>query len=254
MSLIDTHIHLTDSRYSEIDLESVINKAKSFGVTRLITLGIDLEDSKRAAELAESYECIYFCAGIHPHEADKFKKEDMSEISKLLKHNKCVGVGEIGLDFYYEHSQVVAQLEVFKRMIALANQGKPIVLHTRSAEKEVLDIIKETPGKYHCHSYAGDSNLIEGYLRAGAFFSFNGMITFKGAQNVREIAKKVPLDKILVESDGPYLAPIPYRGKINLPEYLKTTVEFLSEMLGLSYDEMESITTKNAERFFWDDI
>lgn len=254
MSLIDTHIHLTDSRYSEIGLENILEKAKSVGVTRLITLGVDLEDSKRAAELSESYECIYFCAGIHPHEADKIKDEDINELSKLLQHSKCVGVGEVGLDYYYEHSQPETQKEVFRRMVEIANNVKPIVLHTRSAEQEVLDIIKDNPGKYHCHSYTGDAGLIESYLRLGAFFSFNGMITFKGAQNIRDIAKKVPLDRVLVESDGPYLAPVPFRGGINLPEYLKTTVVVLSELLGLSYDEMASITTKNAERFFWDDI
>lgn len=254
MQLIDTHIHLTDSRYSEIGLQSILDKAKSGGVAKLITLGVDLEDSKRAAELAESNDVIYFCAGIHPHEADKFKEEDIQELSKLLKHDKCVGVGEIGLDYYYEHSQIDAQKEVFIRMVSLAKNKKPIVLHTRSAEQDVLDIIKEIPGKYHCHSYTGDTGLIEPYLQLGAFFSFNGMITFKGAQNVRDIAKIVPLNRILIESDGPYLAPVPYRGGINLPEYLKSTVVVLAEMLGLSYDELASLTTKNAERFFWDDI
>jgi TatD DNase family protein len=254
MSLVDTHIHLTDSRYSEIGLTSILEKAKSVGITRLITLGVDLEDSKRAAELAEKYECIYFCAGVHPHEADKVKEEDINELSKLLQHGKCVGVGEVGLDYYYEHSQMETQKEVLRRMVALANKFKPIVLHTRSAEQDVLDIIKEIPGKYHCHSYTGDKDLIDDYLRIGAFFSFNGMVTFKGAQNIRDIAKKVPLDRILVESDGPYLAPVPFRGGINLPEYLKTTVVVLSEVLGLSYDEIALITTKNAERFFWDDI
>ncbi len=252
MHLIDTHIHLTDRKYSEIDLVSTIEKAKSVGVTKMITLGVDLEDSKKAAELSENNEGVFFCAGIHPHEADKFKENMIPELYSLLKHPKCLGVGEVGLDYYYELSQIDVQKKVFRQMIELAENRRPIVLHTRNAEKDVLDIIKERKGKYHCHSYTGDDKLIDDYLGLGAFFSFNGIVSFSGAQNVRDIAKKVPLDRIMVESDGPYLAPIPYRGGINLPEYLTKTVSVLSELLGMSYDEMVSITTNNAERFFWD--
>jgi len=254
MSLIDTHIHLTDSRYSELSPEKLLAKAKLVGVQKVITLGVDLVDSIAAAELADCNDNVFFCAGVHPHEADKFNNQDIIEIKRLLTHPKCVGIGEVGLDFYYEFSKVDTQKKVFLQMIDLANHAKPIVLHTRGAEKEVLEIIKEIPGKYHCHSYTGDISLLGDYLDAGAFFSFNGMMSFKGAQNVRDIAKEVPLDRIMVESDGPYLAPVPYRGGINLPEYLKTTAEVLAETLGLSYDEISNITTKNAERFFWDAV
>ncbi len=251
MYLVDTHIHLTDSKYRELSLESLLFKAKEEGVKKLITLGVDLKDSLAALELAEKYEDVFFCAGIHPHEADKAKTNDTAELAKLLQHPKCVAVGEVGLDFYYEFSKPDEQRKVFSKMLELANGKKPVVLHTRAAEKEVLEIIKEFPGKYHCHSYTGDVGLVDDYLRLGAFFSFNGMMSFKGAQNVRDIAKKVPLERIFVESDGPYLAPVPYRGKTNLPEYLKTTVEFLSELLGMSYTEVVTITTNNAERFYF---
>lgn len=255
MYLIDTHIHLTDTRYSELGIESLLLKAKTINLNKLVTTGVDVCDSTQALKLAEENESIFFCVGVHPHEADKYNEKDLDDLKSLLKHPKCVGVGETGLDYYYEFSHKESQVKVFIQMLELAyTTNKPIVLHTRSAEKEVLDIIKTFPNRYHCHSYTGDINLINEYLELGAVFSFNGMVTFKTAENVREIAKKVPLDRIMVESDGPYLAPVPYRGKINLPEYLKETVLVLSECLDVSYDEMVEITTKNAERFFWNDL
>ena len=250
MSITDTHIHLTDNRYAEIGIDQIIKEAEEAGIAKLITLGVDLVDSTNAADLSEKFDNVFFCAGIHPHEADKVSKNDIEKIQELFSHSKCVGLGEVGLDYYYEFSNRNRQKEVFTALLEVTENNMPIVLHTRGAEQEVWESIKHRTGKYLCHSYSGEIKFIEDYLSLGTYFSFNGMITFKKAQNIREMAKQVPLERIMVESDGPYLSPVPCRGKINMPHYIVKTIQVLAEVIGLSYEETERLTTKNAERFF----
>jgi TatD DNase family protein len=250
MKLIDTHIHLTDEKYSNI--EKILESAQNSNVVRMITLGTDVADSQKAAELSAEHKEIFFCAGVHPHEAKTFnEKEDKMFLKQLLNHPKCVGLGEVGLDYYYEFSDKYIQEKVFLSMLELVDTNKPVALHTRDAEKEVLSIIKQRKGKYQCHSYSGSLDLIDDYLNEGVYFSFNGMVTFNKAENIKKIIKKVPTNRIMLESDGPYLSPVPHRGKTNMPEFISSTISVMAKLLEMDIEEVASFTSENAERFFY---
>jgi len=171
MYLVDTHIHLTDDRYQEEGLSESIANAGKANVSKLITLGTDYADSEKAKRIAEQHQSVFFCAGIHPHEAAKYTEDDILGIEKLLIHEKCVGVGEVGLDYYYDFADKSLQIELLKAMLELARKNKkPIVLHTRSAEAEVLEMLGSYSGKVLCHSYTGEPELMGGYLEKERIF------------------------------------------------------------------------------------
>ena len=246
----DTHCHLTDGRLS--DTTGVLTNAQRSGVHSIIIPSTDLEDANKAAKLAQKHK-LFFAAGVHPHEASHPLSSEMSEaFNGLLQQERCVAVGEVGLDYHYELAEKETQRNVFIVMIELAiNHQLPVILHTRDAERDVFELISTYPSLQGvCHSYTGDVVLIGKFLDKGFFVSFNGMLTFKGSDNIRELARFVPLDRILLETDAPYLAPTPHRGKINEPAFIPVIANALAEIKGLPLDAIAKQTSENAATLF----
>jgi TatD DNase family protein len=253
IKLIDSHAHLDFPDYAD-KLDSVLKRAQNAGVSRIISVGTTLEGSTSCLALAKKYPFIYSTAGIHPHEAKDVTQECYERIDELAKDDRVVAIGEVGLDYHYEHSPRETQKEVFRRFIGLAKKtGLPLVIHTREAEEDTLQILEsekasEVGGVIHC--FSGSVELAKKCLEMGFHISIPGIVTFKKATNVHEVVKMVPIEKMLIETDSPFLAPIPYRGKRNEPAYVKIVAEKVAELKGLSLEDVARITTLNTERLF----
>ncbi len=249
--LIDTHCHLDFPEYDQ-DRDEVINRAKEQGVEYIINIGSSLEGSRKSVELAQKYESIYATVGIHPHEADSFTSETGKTTLNLVKEKKVVAIGEIGLDYFKHYSQPKNQLSVFMAMLKIAKDcGFPLVIHTREADKDTLEILKEAmPVKAVVHCFSGDKTFLKECLDLGFLVSFTCNITYKKAENLREIVRLAPLDKLLLETDAPYLSPEGFRGKRNEPLQVRLLAEFIANLKGLELEEVAEATTKNARTFF----
>lgn len=251
--LIDTHVHLNAHQYDE-DLEAVIQRARDGGIDRMIVVGFDEETIKRTMELIDTYPFIYGVIGWHPVDAIDYTDDYEAWIKELVKHPKIVAVGEMGLDYHWDKSPKDVQKEVFKRQIALAKEvNLPIVIHNREATQDVIDILKsegasEVGGVMH--SFSGSKEICDEVLKLNFMISLGGPVTFKNAKQPKEIAKHVPLNRLLIETDAPYLTPHPYRGKRNEPAYVKLVAEEIADLRGIMYEEVAKETTKNAERLF----
>jgi TatD DNase family protein len=263
VGIIDTHCHLEMNEFNS-DREAVIQRAKDAGIEVIITIGSDLEGNKGAVKLSGKYDFVYAAVGIHPHDAKDFSEDIFNQIKKwaippqlLLNKGgqqggKVVAVGEIGLDYHYDNSPREIQKEVFKKQLTLAKEtGLPAVIHSREAKKDTLDIIKQsevTKGVFHC--FSGDIDMAERAMATGFYISIAGPVTFKNAKKPREIVKAIPDDYLLIETDAPYLAPEPFRGKRNEPSYLIHTAKVIAELRGISTEDLARITTLNAKRLF----
>jgi TatD DNase family protein len=251
LSMIDSHAHLNDPRFQD-DVADVVQRAQQVGVDTIINVGYDLASSLRAVELAEQYEGLWAVVGLHPHDARLWNDKMLGEFAKLAQHPKVVAIGEMGLDYHYDNSPRERQREVFREQLALARElGLPAVIHSREATRDTLEIMEDYQD-LTCllHCYSGSWETAQTYSKWGHVFSFGGPITFKNANKLRAVVEQISLDRILVETDCPYLAPVPRRGKRNEPAYLPYIVEKLAELHGLSVEEMAEITTANAKRFF----
>ncbi|MFS1510860.1 TatD family hydrolase [Chengkuizengella sp. SCS-71B] len=251
--LIDTHVHLNAEQFNE-DREQVIERARQNGVSIMINVGFNRETIPETIELAEKYEFIYAVVGWHPTDAIHMIPEDLNWIESLCNHKKVVAVGEIGLDYYWDTSPKDIQQKVFRQQIRLARKvNKPIVIHNRDAHQDVVNILAEenaaeVGGVMHC--YSGSWEIAKKCLDMNFYISFGGPVTFKNAKQPKEVLKNVPLDRLLVETDCPYLTPHPYRGKRNETSYVKYVAEAAAELKGLSFDEIARITTNNAKKCF----
>ena len=261
-TFIDTHAHLDDPRLSK-DLDGVIERAKEAGVTRIITVGCwsKEEGFGRVVEILRAYPNVYGVLGVHPHEAKEVTdrapydsiRELATSVDPALK-DRIVAIGEAGLDFHYDNSPREKQAEVFVAQIRLSKElGLPLIVHTREAEAETIEILRAegagaAGGLFHC--FSGSAELAREALDMGFHISLSGVITFPKAGELREVVKTVPIEKILVETDCPYLAPVPVRGKTNEPAYAVHMAEKVAEIKGLSLDDVARITTLNAEEFF----
>jgi TatD DNase family protein len=252
--LIDTHAHLDDRRFNR-DRDRVIERAKKEGITTIIHIGFDKESSLNACSMAEKYEDIYAAVGVHPHDAKDASDDVLELIYNLAKtKKKVVAVGEIGLDYYRDLSPRDVQKRVFSHQIALAKElDLPIVVHDRDAHGDVLKILKEeragrVGGILHC--FSGSREMAEECIKMGFYISFAGPITYSNARRLVEVARYVPLDRFLVETDCPYLTPEPYRGKRNEPAYVKLVAQKAAEIKGITFEELAKITTANAKEVF----
>ncbi len=249
---IDTHAHLNMPEYS--DIAEVLSRAAAAGVLTIIDVGFDLVSSRTSVRLSDSYDQIFSAVGIHPHDASDFKDSDLDELRKLVLNPKVVAIGECGLDYYRNLSPGDAQIEMFRREIGLARELKlPMIVHSRDAHDDVLRILHEEAGGgltgvMHC--FSGDERIARLTLDLGFYVSFAGPLTFKNARDLRDIAKFVPLDKILIETDCPYLSPDPYRGERNEPAYVIKTAEKLAEIRGISLDELSLRIEQNVKELF----
>lgn len=253
MELVDTHAHLDFPRFDE-DRKEVIERAIDGGVKTIVNIGSDMTSSRNSVELSRRYNEIYSVVGIHPHNADSFNLNVSKKLKSLSENKKVVAIGEIGLDFHYDNSPREKQKQAFRAQLRLAKSlDLPVVIHTRDADEETLEILKEENadkigGIMHC--FASDKKMAKEILDLGFYIAFGGLITFKNLANLREVVKEVPMNKILVETDAPYLTPDPYRGKRNEPLYVKYVVEKIAEVKGLSEEEVAKKTTENAKKVY----
>ncbi|MEA2011711.1 MAG: TatD family hydrolase [Verrucomicrobiota bacterium] len=247
--MFDTHLHI----YKEDDFEKIYNDATAHGVRAMLLVGTDYEDSAFLSELCKPYKNVYSSVGVHPHEADKYVNADLNNFKKLVEENdKIKAIGEVGLDFYYSHSNEENQILIFKKFINIANSlSLPVIVHCRDAYEALWKILNEKPPeKFLIHSFTGTTEWAEKYISMGAYFSFNGIMTFKKAQNVRDVFSVIPEDKFFAETDSPYLAPTPFRGKKNNPSYIAKIIECIATERNWSMGKTIDITTSNAKSFF----
>ena len=248
--LTDTHCHLY---YDEIqkDITNVLNRAEKLGVNRFICVGTNMEDSLQCFDLAEKYENIFASAGIHPHDSKNAPPDFLDQIKKFMKSSKMVAIGEMGLDYYRNISLPDIQNSVFRKQVQLAQElKKPIIFHNRDADIDVIKVLSDFPdviGVAHC--FSSTISTAKTLLNMGYYISFSGNLTFKNSK-LPEVAKYLPLDRILVETDSPYLSPVPYRGKRNEPGRTRYVAEKLAEIHQVSLELVARKTTENANRLF----
>jgi len=251
--LIDSHAHLEMPEFKR-DLEEVIRRAKESGVGYLFTVGTERKDWTRALEIAHSHPSVYVILGVHPHNAKEIDEETYPVLRKLCRNEKVKAYGEIGLDFYRNLSPRDVQLRRFREQIGLAKElGLPIVVHDREAHQETLEILKsekagDCGGIIHC--FSGDYEMGKACIEMGLYISIPGSITYKNAEKFQEVVKKLPLESLLIETDAPFLAPVPFRGKRNEPGYLRYTAEKVAEIKRVSFEKVTGATTENALRVY----
>ncbi|GAK09969.1 TatD family hydrolase [Geomicrobium sp. JCM 19038] len=253
VELFDTHVHLNVEQFDE-DLEEVIERAKEAGVKWMNVVGFDRETITKAMNLIDRYEFMYATIGWHPVDSVDMKREDLEWIESLATHDKVVAIGETGLDYHWDKSPADVQKRVFKDQIDLHKRvNLPLVIHGRDAQEDIATLLEEegvgeAGGIMHC--FSGDVATAERCLAQGMHISFGGPVTFKNAKLPKEVAKIVPLDRLLIETDCPFLSPHPYRGKRNEPARVRIIAEQLAELKGLTLEELSEITTENAKRLF----
>ena len=252
--MIDSHAHLDDPRFSE-DRDEVIKRAQDAGLESIITIGCDLKTSRAAVELADRYDLIYATVGVHPHEAKSADDSVYDELRRLAAHDKVVAWGEIGLDYHYMHSLKEVQLRVFREQIHLAKElGLPLVIHMREAQADTLTVLKkegasQIGGVFHC--FSGDLNTAQAAPEMNFMISVAGVVTFPKAHRLQEVVQKTSLDHLMIETDCPYLTPVPYRGKRNEPCHVRHVAEKIAELKpAVSYEDVARITSNNAKRLF----
>jgi TatD DNase family protein len=259
MQWIDTHAHL-DYTYEKPTAE-VIQDAVDAGVQSMVTIGTTPESLPQVQELAENHKQIWFTLGIHPHEAKDYSAKVDEDIRKGSAHQKCLAVGEIGLDYYYDHSDRETQREVFRKQLRIAEEVElPIVIHTREAEEDTLALFDEIPPAESIqkdlgprgiiHSFTGSAWFAKECIKRDFFIAFNGISTFKNAESIRDVIKETPLERILLETDCPYLAPVPFRGKKNQPAYLVYVAKQVAECKDVGLEELSEHTLNNTRKVF----
>jgi TatD DNase family protein len=255
---IDSHAHIDGAEF-DLDRDEVIQRARDAGVSAILNVGTGDPHSgalERAVELTEKYQDIYTAIGTHPHDARLFDGEAEQRITGLIKQSsRVLAWGEIGLDFHYDNSPRGVQMEVFRRQLHLARVAQlPVIIHTREAEAETIEILKSHPAGFNpagiMHCFSGSLRLAQQALELGFLISFSGILTFKKADELRAIAQRVPLDNLLIETDCPYLSPVPFRGKRNEPAYVVEVARCLAGIHGLEVEEIARISTENFVRLF----
>ena len=249
--LVDTHCHLDFPEF-EADRDEVITRAKNQGIGYIINIGSSLKGSRKSLELSRQHNFIYATIGLHPHEADKFNDEAKAAIEELAGNDKIVAIGETGLDYYKNFSKAENQRVLFKYLVNLAKDlGLPLVIHSRQAQEDTLNILNSAlPVKCVVHCFSGDETFLRKCLDSGFFISFTCNITYNKARDLRNIVKLTPLDRLMLETDAPFLPPEGFRGKRNEPAYVKILSEEISRIKEVALEEVAEITTDNAKRFF----
>ncbi len=254
MKLVDSHCHLDDEKFAP-DRDAAIARARAAGVERMLAIGTGdgPPDLEAALRLARAYEFIYATIGVHPHDAAKSTPETLLRLAELAREPKVLAIGEIGLDYHYDFSPRDVQRRVFMEQLQLAAQArKPIVIHTREAWEDTLAVVREhgLPFGGIMHCFTGGPKEAGQALELGFHLSFGGILTFPKADDVREAAAGAPEERLLVETDSPYLAPVPYRGKRNEPSFLPETARRLAELRGIAPEDLALATTRNFDRLF----
>ena len=252
--LFDSHAHLNDERFDE-DREELINSLKEKNVDLVLNPGADIQTSKSAIELADKYDFIYAAVGVHPHDVGDLPENAIDILRELAKSSdKVKAIGEIGLDYYYDNYPREMQREWFKKQIELANELKlPIIIHDRDAHQDTFDIIKNTKSEeIGCvlHCYSGNVELAKEYVKMGCYISIPGTVTFKNNKKTVDVVREIPLEYLLIETDSPYMAPVPNRGKRNDPSMVQFVADKIAQEKGISYEKVCEATKENAKKLF----
>lgn len=253
--MIDTHCHLNDEKLLP-QADAIVGNFATDDIESAICVGYDMPSSRLAVQLADKYDRLYCAIGIHPHDADTANDSAYDELKALSKDKKCVAIGEIGLDYYYDLSERDIQRKAFREQIELADELKlPVVLHVRDAYDDARKILFDMKNHLNygllLHCYSGSSEYVKVFDKLDAYYSFGGAITFKNAKHNIESLSSVPIQRLVLETDCPYMTPVPYRGKLNEPKYVSLVLEKASEVLGVDKNELDEITTQNAKRLFY---
>ncbi len=249
--LVDTHCHLDFPEFDN-DRKETVKRANAAGIGYIVNIGSSLQGSRRSTQLAAEFDCVYATVGIHPHEADRVVPGDLDEIKALAGKDKVVAIGEIGLDYYKGYSKQENQRPLFLSLLSLAKElGLPVVIHTRSSQEDTLKMIKEfLPLKGVVHCFSGESDFLKECLDAGLLVSFTCNITYKKAENLKRLIREVPLERLMLETDAPFLSPEGLRGRRNEPVFVKNLCEEVARLRQADKEEIAAITTENAKAFF----
>ncbi len=248
--LFDSHAHLDDDKF-DCDREETINKIFDSGVCAFVNIGADMESSKRSIALASKYDNVYATVGIHPHDVSDMTEADIEELEQLAKHKKVVAIGEIGLDYFYDNSPRDKQKYWFARQLQLAEKlNMPVTIHNRDAHADTMEILKNSKATGIIHCYSGSAEMAKQLVDMGFYISFAGPVTYKNSKNAVQSALAVPMDRILIETDSPYLAPDGFRGKRNDSSLVRYVCEKLAEIKGVTFEEMAKQTKENAKRVY----
>ena len=249
-NIFDTHAHYDDEAFDS-DRESLILSLKDRGVVGIVSCGCDIASTVANQNLSHSFDDFYFAAGFHPENLENFSVEDLKKLEPFFADEKCVAVGEIGLDYHWMNSTKEKQRELFVAQIELAKaKGLPVIVHDREAHGDTLDILKATKPSGVLHCFSGSVEMAREVIKLGMFLGFNGVATFKNARKIPEVIKEIPLDRIVLETDCPYLAPEPHRGKRNDSSFIPFIAQRIGEILGISAQEVLDVTNKNARALY----
>lgn len=247
--MIDTHVHLNDNAYNDI-LNEIIKSANNNGINKMIVIGCDYQSSLKAIEIAKKYENIYAMVGLHPSEVDHETDSDLNWLKELLLEDKVIGVGEIGIDLYWTKENKDLQIKYFEKQLQLSLEyNLPVSIHSRDAIELTYQILSKNKYKGVIHCFSGSLEMANKFIKLGYLIGIGGVVTFKNT-NLKDVVRNIPMESIITETDGPYLAPTPFRGKMNKPEYIKLIVDEIASLKSLSVNEVEMQIDKNVKKVF----
>lgn len=247
--MIDTHVHLNDNAYNDI-LNEIIQSANNNGINKMIIIGCDYQSSLKAIEIAKKYENIYAMVGLHPSEVDHETDTDLNWLKELLVEDKVIGVGEIGIDLYWTKENKDLQIEYFEKQLQISLEyNLPVSIHSRDAIELTYQILSKNKYKGVIHCFSGSLEMANKFIKLGYLIGIGGVVTFKNT-NLKDVVRNIPMESIITETDGPYLAPTPFRGKMNKPEYIKLIVDEIASLKSLSVNEVEIQIDKNVKKVF----
>lgn len=249
-NIFDTHSHYDDEKFDP-DREMILNSLQSQGVSLVVSCGCDIDTTQYNFDLAQKYNYIYFAAGFHPENLDGATIDDLKIIEKFAKNEKCVAIGEIGLDYHWMNSSKDLQKQFFEAQIELAKKlDMPVIVHDREAHGDTLDILKATKPKGVVHCFSGSKEMAREIIKLGMYIGLNGVVTFSNARKSLEVVKEIPIDRLVLETDCPYLAPVPMRGKKNNSSYIPFIAEKIADILDMEPQELLNITAENGKRLY----
>lgn len=253
-NIFDSHAHYDDESFRE-DIDQLLSSMYNRGVSGIVNCATDIASCKKCAEISDKYENIYFAAGIHPHEAEKVTADYIDKLEEWAKHNKCVAIGEIGLDYHYDFSPRELQKTVFEEQLKLAKKlALPVIIHDREAHEDTMNLLKKYSPRGIVHCFSGSVEMAKEIVKLGMYIGLGGAVTFKNAKKPVEVAKYIPLEMLVLETDCPYMTPVPFRGKRNDSSLISYTAEFIAELKGIATQDLIDITTKNSKRIFGIDV
>lgn len=249
-NIFDTHSHYDDEKFNP-DREDLLKSLQSQGVSHIVTCGCDIETTQFNFDLAQKYDYVYFASGFHPECLENANADDLKLIEKFAENKKCVAIGEIGLDYHWMSSPKEVQKDFFTAQLELAKKmNLPVIVHDREAHGDTLDILKESKPKGVLHCFSGSKEMAKEIIKLGMYIGLNGVVTFNNARKSLEVVKEIPIDKLVLETDCPYLAPVPHRGKRNDSSLIPFVAEKISNILGMDTQELINITNENAKRLY----